>query len=69
VTQYETFEKINVEKLIEVLNKQDKELKYLRNDTNNFKNEFTNLRKKNREELTDVHKKFRNETNLKNLAI
>ena len=37
VAQYEIFEKINVEKLIAVLNKQQNELVGLRNDSKNFK--------------------------------
>ena len=37
MAQYEIFEKINVEKLIAVLNKQQNELFALRNDSKNFK--------------------------------
>jgi hypothetical protein len=69
VSQYETFEKINVEKLIAVLDKQDKELKSLRNDSSNVSNHFEFMQKKNREELNEVHKKFKLETSLKNVAI
>ena len=39
MAQYEIFEKINVEKLIAVLNKQQNELFSLRNDSKNFKYE------------------------------
>ena len=69
MSQYETFEKINVEKLIAVLDKQDKELKSLRNDSSNVSNHFEFMQKKNREELNEVHKKFKLETSLKNVAI
>ena len=47
VSQYETFEKINVERLIEVLNRQDRELKSLRYDKDNFSMTVDAIKKKN----------------------
>lgn len=63
------FEKIDVEKLIAVLDRQDKEVKALRADSFGFQEQLEQVRRGNKQELREVHRKFRQETGLKNLAV
>lgn len=65
VNQYQVFEKVNVEKLIVVLNKQQNELEKIKKDNSNFNARLDAQARRNRDELRDVHHKFQNENQLK----
>lgn len=68
VTKYQLFEKVNVEKLISVLQKQHNELNALKSEKTNFGFQLEVNKKKNREELQEVHRRFKAESKLKSTA-
>ena len=69
VTQYELFQKIDVDKLIQVLNKQQGELTSLRKQDVIQSHQLQNMYKANREELRDLNRRFMNENKVKTNAI
>jgi hypothetical protein len=69
VAQYQVFEKVNVEKLIQVLYKQQSELEELKNENSSYDARLHYNATKNEDELRAANRKFQNETYLKNRAI
>lgn len=69
VSQYQIFEKVNVEKLIVVLKKQQESIASLQVDNANYSRKIEQNHRRNQDELRDVHRKFVNENELKNRAI
>ena len=69
MTQYQIFEKVNVEKLIVVLKKQQDNIASLKTDNANFSRKIEHSQRRNHEELREIHRKFTEENELKNRAI
>lgn len=69
MSQYQIFEKVNVEKLIVVLKKQQDDIASLQNDNANFSKKIEQNQRRNRDELRDAHRKFIDENEVKNRAI
>lgn len=69
VTQYELFQKIDVDKLIHVLHKQQGELTKLRRQDQIQGKQLRNMYRANKEELREVHRKYANENMVKNSVI
>jgi hypothetical protein len=69
VAQYKLFEKVDVDKLISVLFKQQNELGLLRSEGTNFNNTLKYSQKKNKEELDQALKKFKQENTLRIKAL
>ena len=69
MSQYQIFEKVNVEKLIVVLKKQQDNITSLQTDNANFNRKIEQSQRRNRDELREVHKRFIDENELKNRAV
>ena len=66
VTQYELFQKIDVDRLIQVLHKQQAELTTLRRQDVIQSQQLQNMYKTNKEDLRELHRKYVNENKVKN---
>lgn len=69
VTQYELFQKIDVDRLIQVLHKQQAELTTLRRQDVIQSQQLQNMYKGNKEDLRELRRKYMNENKVKNSVL